>query len=161
MDRYTLSPEHVTAGHEYLASLRKLGLDPEGLMWARDETIDEFVLVLITTHFDYAGPLEIYRLLTRAYNASATPSEIAPFIVRLHSPKQVIVTELRKAYGWQIEIRPVHEMAKHIDLKVRLSAGDLSFMSEWIYVLRETKLPPVERNRRWNRFRDQVERLAA
>lgn len=161
MDRFSLPTQHVKAGTEYLASLRKLGLDPEGLMWAYDQTVDEFVLVLITAHFDFAGPHEIYRLLTRAYNASATPADITPFIVRLHSPKQAIVPELRKAYGWQVEVKPVHEMAQGVDLKITLTVGDLSFLREWIYVMREQKMAPADRNRRWNRFRDHVEKLAA
>ncbi|WP_162561287.1 hypothetical protein [Methylobacterium terrae] len=74
----TLPTGHLKAGAEYLSALRGLGLDPEGLLWAHDRTVQDFVLVLVTAQFDAVGPLELYRLLTHAYNAAATPQAVSP-----------------------------------------------------------------------------------
>jgi hypothetical protein len=38
--------------------------------------------------------MELQSLLFKAYNAAATPREIDPFIVRLHSPRHRIIREL-------------------------------------------------------------------
>lgn len=162
MASYTLPPDHLSAGADYLAALRNLGLDPEGLLWAYDRTINEFVLVLITGQFDFVGPTEIYQTLTRAYNAAATPEAISPFIVRLHSPGQEIVRELRTAYGWDIRVDPIGpDVPSGLDVKVTAEVGDISFQVDWVYHLRQRKIAPAERARRWRRFKGNVEALAA
>lgn len=156
----------MKAGKEYLASLNSLGLEPEGLLWARDKTIDRFVLVLITSQFDSVGPTEIYRLLTLAYQASVTPREINPFIVRLHSTNQRIVPLIERAsqnpLGLKIEMPgPDGEMIPADFARVEMGAGDLSFEIGWIYHLAIRRVKPAERSRRWKRFASNVERHAA
>ena len=155
MDRFSLPADHLRAGAEYLSALRELGLEPDGLLWAWDDTISEFAFVLVTSQLDHVGPLGIYRLLTLAYNVSATPQEISPFVVRLHSPKQLIFQRIHKALNLHIRIEPGEIF------QIGSKAGDLSFKSEWIYVLQPRRMRPAERVRRWNRFRERAERLAA
>ena len=161
MASYTLPPDHLSAGADYLAALRNLGLDPEGLLWAYDRTISEFALVLITGQFDFVGPTEIYQTLTRAYNVAATPEAISPFIVRLHSPAQEIVRELRVAYGWDIRVDPLEAAPPDLKVDIQLNVGDLTFELAWVYHLRQRKIAPAERARRWRRFKGNVEALAA
>jgi hypothetical protein len=157
---HALPADYLKAGADYLAALRKLGLDPEGLLWAYDRTISEFALVLITSQFDHVGPTEIYRSLTAAYNLAATPSEISPFIVRLHSPKQAIVTELRRAYGWDVRVDSLDDKFTPV-IQYSMDVGDLNFAIDWVYQIRDRKLAPAERARRWQRFQRNVEALAA
>lgn len=162
MAGYTLPPDHLNTGADYLSALQKLGLDPEGLLWAYDRTLKEFVLVLVTGQFDFVGPTAIYETLTKAYNLAATPEAISPFIVRLHSPQQAIVRELRTAYGWDIRVDPFRPTdPPGLSVDIALSAGDLTFRIEWVYHLRERKVAPAERARRWRRFQGNVEKLAA
>ena len=161
MASLALPPDHLTAGADYLAALRKLGLDPEGLLWAYDRTVSEFVLVLITGQFDFVGPTEIYQTLTRAYNVAATPATISPFIVRLHSPAQDIVRELRVAYGWDIRVDSLQPDPSGITVDIHLNVGDLTFELPWVYHLRQRKIAPAERARRWRQFKGNVEALAA
>lgn len=161
MAGYTLPPDHLGAGRDYLAALKKLGLQPEGLLWAYDRTVSEFVLVLVTGQFDFVGPTAIYETLTRAYNLAATPAAISPFILRLHSPRQEIVRELRTAYGWDIRVDPLTPDPPGITVDIELNAGDLTFRVEWVYHLRERKIAPAERARRWRTFQGNVAKLAA
>lgn len=161
MAGYTLPPDHLNAGGDYLAALKKLGLQPEGLLWAYDRTVSEFVLVLVTGQFDFVGPTAIYETLTRAYNLAATPAAISPFILRLHSPQQEIVRELRTAYGWDIRVDALTPAPHPVSIDIELNAGDLTFRVEWVYHLREFKVAPMERARRWRRFQSNVSKLAA
>ena len=85
-----LSPERVIAGSDFLSALLKLGLDPEGLFWAYDLSVDEPAIVLTTSFYDQVGPLEINKLLFKAYNQAITPTSISPFLVRLQSPTDSI-----------------------------------------------------------------------
>lgn len=149
---------YLDAGRAFWGALKHLGLVPEALFWAEDKTIDEFVLVLITSHFDTKGPKEIYRLLTRAYNLAATPATISPFIVRLHSPSQASSQAILDG-----------EYSTSADFAYfTLNRGDLTYRDKWIYTakykngsVKVKKLSPVDRSRQWNRFKTNVERLAA
>jgi hypothetical protein len=164
MDRSSLPAGYLESGEEYLLALRKLGLDPDGLLWAHDKTMNEFVLVLITSQFDFVGPLEIYRLLTRAYNLAATPKEISPFIVRIHSPQQHIARKLQEVYGMRVAFHGPDGWFKPEDQKgatITIGVGDLEFQTGWIYVLNPKKLKTGERVRKWARFKRNVEALAA
>jgi hypothetical protein len=134
-------------------------------LWAHDDTVGGFVLVLITQFFDFKGPLEISKLLFKAYNSAGTPREVDPFIVRLHSPDQKIVRELMPR-GLAKEVfktdkvthEPIGEPIKIENVKF----GDLMFCHDWVY---KFQLPPkrnsVELLRRWQRFERNVDRLAA
>jgi hypothetical protein len=149
---------YLEAGQDFFGALKRLGLVPEALFWAQDKTIDEFVLVLITSHFDTKGPKEIYRLLTQAYNLAATPATISPFIVRLHSPSQAISEAILHS-----EFSTSGNFAYFT-----LNRGDLTYRDKWIYTakykngsVKVKKLSPIDRSRQWKRFKENVERLAA
>lgn len=153
-----LPPGYLEAGRDFWDALKHLGLIPEALFWGQDKTIGEFVLVLITSHFDTNGPKEIYRLLTRAYNLAATPAAISPFIIRLHSPLQTISQAILEG-KYSID----GDLAYFT-----LERGDLVYRDKWIYTakykngsVKVKKLSPIDRSRQWNRFKANVERLAA
>lgn len=84
----------MRAGEDYLAALRKLGIEPEALFWAIDHARETPVLMLVSRYFDAVGPLAIQTALFKAYNAAVTPKEIDPFIVRLHSPNHRMIRDL-------------------------------------------------------------------
>jgi hypothetical protein len=154
---------YIEAGTAYLEALRNLRFEPDGLLWARDKTIDQFVLLLVTRHFDYAGPLEIFRLLTRAYNLSATPKEISPFIIRLHSPDQAIIRNML--------IIDAHMPSGERSMTMTASGAivDIKYINIWVYKWPPTvhtkkkgpKQSAVARTREFRRFKESVERLAA
>jgi hypothetical protein len=153
----TLPAAYLSAGQDYLSALRKLGLDPNALLWAIDKTLDDFVLVLITDHFDFTGPLEIYRLLTQAYNLSATPKDISPFIIRLHSPRQAVGASV---LSLQADVRTA-EGKRSETLWIDIDTHDLRYRNSWVYQVRHKKLSPASRQHQWNRFKNNIERLAA
>jgi hypothetical protein len=164
VDRLTLPDSSIEAGQEYLDSVRRLGLEPEGFLWAYDKTIEQYVLVMVTSQFDTVGPQEIYRLLTKAYRASATPREINPFIIRLHSVNQLIVPHLQRAVELDITSsvkKADGSVSEATYIDILKNALDLSFRKEWIYVFRIKRVKPADRSRRWKRFAQNVERLAA
>lgn len=163
----------MDAGRRYGEALQTLGLRPDGLFWAWDQTIEQFVLVLVTRHVDHIGPREIFQVLTDAYEASGTPSEIAPFLVRLHSPRQQIIRKLltvdaHDASGIRLE-----------NVDAMMSTQDLQMSNHWVYkfpptdassealhkgrgrAMKMAKQNPITRNREWHRFRAAVQNLAA
>lgn len=166
MDFNTLPDTFLSAGAEYDAALNRLGLKPEGLLWAHDATINQFVLVLVTSQFDSVGPTEIFRLLTKAYNASVTPREINPFIVRLHSVNHAIVAGLDQAINSALEFRVDFTsddgaLSTSGIVQVHIGTDDLRYKKEWVYHFKIIKLKPADRSRRWKKFARNVEELAA
>lgn len=171
MDQNDLGLARYDAGRDYLAALRRLGLDPEALFWAFDSEVRQFVLVLVTRFFDYAGPLALSEVLFKAYNAAATPAEIDPFILRLHSPEQKIYRELLfslRSTG-TIEAgadRDVYHRA--VIAGERVQAGVLNFkyadlegFGAWIYTASAQRKKLIDIARPWDRLSHNVEALAA
>ena len=154
----TLPAGFIEAGQRYDKSLKALGLKADGLFWAWDKTLGDFVLVLVTRHFDHAGPLELFRLLTRAYNLSATPTEISPFVVRVHSPDQEIIRNL-------LTIDAHDSQGKRVEyMTARGEIADIEYVNHWVYYWPNSKSKkpnPVARSREWHRFKDNIEKLAA
>jgi hypothetical protein len=163
MDRESLPAGSIEAGEAFDKALIALGLRADGLLWAWDHTIGHFVLVLVTEHFDHAGPLAIQRTLFAAYDASATPKEISPFVVRLHSPKQTVVGAMMMGQLLTEDEVPIP------DAEFRANTADLTYNSAWVYRWPGyngaksgwTRREPTARNREWRRFASNVDRLAA
>lgn len=167
---------HMDVGARYLDALRKLGLDPDCLLWAEDEVIGHPVLVLVTDQFDRVGPLDLSRTLFKAYDLAGTPREVNPFILRLHSPRQAIIQEMDNA-GFehvankksQLKVAPFAEHGSIEEPRdiardgLSFSAGGLKFRMNWVHKwkLPAKRLNAVEAARRWRRFSENVDRLAA
>lgn len=162
-----LADKMIAAGAEYGDSLVQLGLDPHALFWAFDHVAGQHVLVLVTDFFDLKGPLEISKQLFRAYNSSITPKEIDPFVVRLHSINQPAGVEYsQKAAGdWKIQIFDRDMNVKPGTENATVSAitiAGLEMREEWIIRYRRLqKRTTVDLNRRWRRFSDNIDQIAA
>ena len=167
---------HMEAGAAYLAALRKLGLDPECLLWAEDEVVGQTVLVLVTTQFDRVGPLEVSKLLFKAYNLAGTPKEISPFILRLHSPEQALIQEMDRARlgdlvnrRLSVRVAPIMEagrlppLAEAGPAEINIAAGGMKFRLDWVYKwqIPAKKANAVDLRRRWQKFAQNVDKLAA
>lgn len=171
MASFAIDSTRLAAGKAYLRALQDLGLDPDGLFWARERRDNQIVLVLVTSFFDYAGPLEISRLLFKAYNAAATPREVDPFVIRLHSPAQTIIGTLARMLESEIQVRDLNEetgrykgwynASEKANVTFTL-AGDLEVSVGGIYKMdRKSKAATVDLARKWRRISGNVERLAA
>lgn len=165
MDREALPANSISAGEEFDLALKSFGFRPEGLLWAWDKTIEHFVLVLVTEHFDFAGPKAIYQVLTDAYRASVTPKEISPFIVRIHSPRQAIIQNM--------VVVDLHDQTSRRmeSFQAAAEVGDLTYVNHWVYrwphvdptnhnLLLKRK-EPTARSREWSRISKAVSKLAA
>jgi hypothetical protein len=153
VDPRTIEISRLDAGRDYLEAVERLGLRPTAMFWAFDRTLEQFVLVLTTPLYDYAGPYQLSQLLVEAYRRSGTPREIDPFLVRLHSPAHTIIREIAKfiPFGTTVE-----------GAATPIAAADLIVESRWIYRFEEpAALKSVEAARRWDRFVRNVDRLAA
>ena len=124
--------------------------------------------MLIAEEYEQAGPLELSKVLFKAYNAEATPRAIDPFIVRLHSPRQPIVVELGKFLPLKAELKPTTPLPighpePFSDMAMIVKAGGLEIDSRWVYRFdRSTKrVNTIEALRRWRRFSANVDELAA
>jgi len=162
-----LEERFLDAGKEFASSLDNLGLDAHALFWAFDKEEGRHVLVLVTDFFDLKGPLEISKQLFKAYNASVTPQEIDPFVVRLHSINQPMGVEYSEHAGmdWTFKIWDKDMNPKPVPPEARISAidvGGLEMRPGW--VIRSRRIPKrktTEISRRWDRFTRNVQKAAA
>ncbi|MCF6112011.1 hypothetical protein [Mesorhizobium muleiense] len=178
-----LPARFLKAGEDYLEALRSLGLDPEGLLWCIEDGSEEHVLVLITGFLDQVGPLELSRYLFKAYNASATPREISPFIIRFQSPSHPSSKDI--AFRWssrdEIYVRmdktgshieqvfhvpPGHKMPQGVvsatNMGLRFPGSGVTFAPEWIIQMKLARAEnAADRARHWRIFSRNVDRLAA
>jgi hypothetical protein len=184
MDSDHISPALLKAGSEYLAALKRLHLDPEGLLWSRvNETRDiddghgyrlpsdvpdgDWHLVLITSAIDEAGPLAMQDMLFKAYNLSATPQDISPFIVEVMSARSPFYAGLLRALNTDVPLifgggpdGRQRSVADTLDHPVMVYG--LWFDRQWIYQL--TGFAPLKHRQRrsqWLDFRQSVNALAA
>lgn len=164
MDTHELEQKYLAAGTDYLSALRKLGLEPDGLFWARDDVVGHCVLVLVTSLYDHAGPYALSDKLFKAYNFAATPREIDPFIVRLHSPQHSLIQQWSNMVISKFEFHGPDGQPIPLDLGERTyGGGGLNFKHTWVYKFPQApkKRTPVEASRQWQRFQKNVDRLAA
>ncbi len=170
MDQKDLGVERYDAGGRYLSALRDLKLEPEALFWAYDRGVEQFVLVLVTSLFDFVGPLALTELLFDAYNAAATPKEIDPFIIRLHSPKHALYRAAQPFIGNRVDHADLNGAA--LDRATisgsitpfavaSFHAGDLQGFGTWVYKSTPNKGRAMDSARRWTRFKDAVQAIAA
>jgi hypothetical protein len=164
MDSRPVSAEYLKAGGDYLDSLRTLGLTPNFLGWGWDISAGQWVLVLVTSIINAGGPLALNKLLFQAYSAKATPKEISPFIVRIFSP-EIIPNEFYFLGEKNLRAHKVNEKP-NIDLPP-IRNFQLTFMDIELEMVNSYQNRPVrklkyqERRRLWDRFKSNVERLAA
>ncbi len=101
MVEISLPADRIEAGTDYLLALRSLGLEPEGLAWVRVDDRPQWLLLLATSFYDVAGPLELNKLLFAAYNRGLLPASIDPFDVDAYSPDQELFREINGILWWQ------------------------------------------------------------
>jgi hypothetical protein len=134
--------------------------------------LEQLVLVVVTSLFDFVGPLPLMRLLFDAYNAAATPKEIDPFILRLHSPKHALYHAARLHIGNRFDRANLKgraldraTIAAEVTPPVIASfrAGDLESFGTWVYKSTPVaaKAKNIDPERRWRRFESAVHALAA
>jgi hypothetical protein len=171
VDQKDLGVERYDAGQDYLAALRVLRLEPDALFWAFDKGIEQFVLVLVTTLFDFAGPLALTQLLFDAYNAAATPKEIDPFIIRLHSPKHALYRAAQGHIATRFDQADLKGAALdratiagdvNPSIIAAFQVGDLESFGPWVYKgTPKVRARALDPERRWNRFERAVHAVAA
>ena len=122
-------------------------------------------MVLVTPIVDAGGPLALNKLLFRAYNAKATPQEISPFIVRIFSPdiipsdfwilgnKNLSVSAVKGKQDWTpVKIENAQKTFLGLELEMMNSYQTLPSMKRRGY---------HDRRRDWDKFKGNVEKLAA
>jgi hypothetical protein len=168
MDTPDLAPEQLAAGRDFIMSLDKLGLHSSLGLWAYSEASENLVLILVTDFFDYRGPLEIYERMFKAYNATALPHSIDPFIVQFCSPRQILGTRLTEFGKLKIVFSNSETKTSTTDAAVALD--DLKTHTSWILtndfdpslqMMKRKKTKTVEIARKWTRFAENVDKLAA
>lgn len=165
MDSQPVSAEYVKAGEDYLAALRRLGLRPLFLGWGRELASGQWLLVMVTSIIDAGGPLELNRLLFKAYNAEATPREISPFIVRVYSP-EVAPDTLYALGGKELKIVNNDELAAKVSISnIQFTFHDVVYEMINAYAIPHQKKPAKPKYHaalaEWQKFKRNVDRLAA
>lgn len=150
----------LKAGREYAAALKKLGFNPNALLWAgvgREGPDSRMELLIVTNWIDDVGPKAIYDLLFEAYDASATPKEIDPFIVSLFSPHTQVAADIRGAL-YTVRTEPLREDARPMFI---LGMMDYFTIPDWIISYRPSKSSHFDDLRRFHAFQNNVAKLAA
>ena len=164
MAQEPLSAERREAGGDYLAALKRLGLEPEGLLWAFHQERRELQLAMVTSLVDRIGSLDIYRVLAQAYDAAGTPKSVDPFVVSLYSPNSVFANDFKRSYDIEFSGNPqgTFDTGETVDLgEIWFAAGNFTFRKSWVYVALWRAPESRHQLREWDRFRQNVERLAA
>ncbi len=152
----------LKAGREYAAALKRLGFTPDALLWAHVGAEDkgasgaEMELLIVSSWVDQVGPKAIYDLLFEAYDLSATPKEIDPFVVSLFSPKTQVALDLRGAMD-------TTRKKVSSDFRPMFVLGMLDYYTvpDWIILYRASKSNQFEDLRRFHAFQNNVAQLAA
>lgn len=159
-----LDGARVAAGEEYLAALKRLGLEPDALCWVYDPDSDETHLAIVTSMAERVGGLSIYKLLFRAYEAAATPREIDPFIVSVYGPRSDFGARLRKLLGGMAK-RGLFSVPERTAAQVLFTdaegSGRLVVLSRGVYAAEEGRRSAADDLRRFQRFERRVKALAA
>jgi hypothetical protein len=151
----------MKAGADYLSAIRNLGLDPVYLGWGWEMASERWLLVLVTSIIDAGGPLALHSLLIQAYNAEATPKEISPFIVRVFSPDFLTAEALSPLNDRNLAMKT--EKGETIPLS-NVEFDVLGIHLERINSYMATGQPISKygaKREAWQRFKRQVDRLAA
>jgi hypothetical protein len=153
-DPMMLSEQKWKAGSEYLRSIQTLGLDPECFFWAVDFVVGHHVLILATSAYEFAGPTEIARTLFKAYNASATPREVDPFLLRFHSLQHSFIKSVAER----------RELWKNFDdpaNKTLFGFRDLKWHPDWFYKFNTAEPQVTQMKQNWRRYERHINQLAA
>lgn len=166
MDRpldVVIDDERMEAGKAYLDALRKLGLDPEGLVWAWDRVDENLVLMLVTRYFDIVGPSALSTLLFRAYNLAITPTEIDPFIVRIFSPDHMLIRNVTTAMDdFKTQVVDRGGLGHEEEMEsAHLGAGSFVIPIGRAYVWKDVRRPKDDLLRRWGIIKKRVDAIAA
>lgn len=165
MAHRTVPAGHLEAGQGYLEALAKLGLKPNFAGWGWDLASERWLLVLVTSIVDAGGPLALNKLLFKAYNANATPKEISPFIVRVFSP-DIVPSQLYLMTEEKIVIsehngRRVDPPIEVTDINHNLLGIEVELSNVYKFGKPRRNAGYMDRRQAWERFRRNVEELAA
>lgn len=169
-----LTETHMAAAKEFSKSLSDIGFDMDGVFWAYDKEDERHVLIVVTDVFDAKGPLEISRQIFKAYNASLTPKEIDPFIVRLLSTNQVDARELLGMASSDWTVKHYKKGTSEFSIRKNIANGntleleeftvsDVTIRPEWVVMIKaHHKVRKThEINRKWDFFKRNLDKLAA
>lgn len=147
----------LEAGRAYYKALGKLGLTPEGLLWAYDVREEQFRLWLVWSGLDRHGPLAMSKLLFKAYRSSALPEEIDPFTVYIVSPEHMI-GKLSRTVNF-----PLPTGDKPFHFRIQNSHEDILHHVEpdWVYHFESKRFNTKKVDREWRSFNENVSSLAA
>ena len=139
-----LTETHMIAAREFTDSLSNIGFDMDGVFWAYDKEDERQVLLVVTDFFDVKGPLEIYRQIFKAYNASLTPKEIDPSSVRFLSRYHTLVNDIMDSMLSNLMKKDYKKEIFANMLGGPLTAKDMKFISNTFedYNGPEVTIPP-------------------
>lgn len=158
MDAPELSPKLLDAGADYLSSLDRLGLKVDGLWWVYDFNEKAFLLWLVWAGVERYGPLEIQQRLFAAYNASALPKAVDPFIVHVMDPRSSLVKSARAAYNDPSLQSLQFGMRAHEGSEI---SPTFELQKKWVYRFNKKRQTSLEQSKNWNRFDQKIMQLAS
>lgn len=95
--RRAIGMSEINAGIDYASKLLEYGLRPHLICWTYPQKRGEAELAIVTPLVELVGPLTIYEVLFKAYDAATLPREIDPFRVTLYGDRSNLGIDLVNA----------------------------------------------------------------
>jgi hypothetical protein len=171
VDPKDLGVERYDAGRDYLVACGPSGLKRRRSFGRTTKPSSSSYWSLVMSLFDFAGPLALTQLLFDAYNASATPKEVDPFIIRLHSPKHTLYRAVQGHIATRFDQADLKGSALdratiagdvHPSIIAAFQVGDLESFGSWVYKSTpKARAKALDPERQWSRFERAVHAVAA
>ncbi|WP_232494905.1 hypothetical protein [Novosphingobium kaempferiae] len=160
--RQKLPPEYFELGKTYLRELRRLGINPEAMMWAFERDTQKFALLIVWSGVEKYGPLRLSELLFKAYRLGALPQQIDPFAVHVFGYGHLISSLLLSTPPEGAHYLNIFH-SENGGAPVELDDESTIFWAEtsWVYCRADRKKSGLAVGTEWRRFQRNVERLAA
>lgn len=162
-----VTKDRFQAGERYIKAIEQLGFSVEYALWTistEAESSSDIQLSIVSKMIETAGTKAVYALLFKAFEHAATPPEIDPWIVSLYGSQTKFADHLTSIpmlhdVGFMAIKTPDGIVNQETPMWIRVI--DRATRPSWIYKLKHFEDQP--RSDRWayERFRRNVEALAA
>jgi|GEM_PF-1740532 hypothetical protein len=160
-----VTAERLAAGLRYVEALAALGFRPDAALWSIgvDPNEDQRVqLSLVSSLVERVGPKKIYDLLFQAYDHAGTPANFDPWIVGLYGADTTFGEAMRHEPIFEFGAATIKsEDGQEQSIEAMEIVGNRMFYKGWIYVRRFQKRDVASELRLVEKFKKNVDRLAA
>lgn len=160
-----LTPTLLDHGLAFHAAISKLGFSPDVLAWAMVE--HEWQLVMVTSLADRVGALDLYETFFRAQDWGAIPADFDLLRLSIYSPKSEVGIDFESFLSSVVDadgrLATPHGTKSHVERGAFVIGllDPLVIDGRGVYAIQKSGFSADQDLRRWKRFSQNVEKLAA